>query len=331
MTTQDHRNDSPQGENRPSRTAVNSDDFTQLSGKNTASPDTRFNDLLTGSLENAVVVPAGVSLREYLKSDLPMKLLWKNASDRAEALIFEFARSGKPEQIFRWTGWSGKIAEHGVQLPALARAFEGVKGFHMFGGTQLHSLDTGAVIPTVADVPVALKKTDADLILVGVIPKVEEEPRYVQGAGIILRVQAEKGYFTTINPDQNIGLVLQPDVNGRYEWIHEIQESHRQCSRLAEKGWASTLVVFGGSPTAPGARKLGNVEQEVRMWAEDARLNPDKNINILLVEDGGGVGQQLANDVEWLAQNPCAHVVRLSDSSIAEAISRLKFVHNKKK
>ena len=266
---------------------------------------------------------AGQSLRHFLTSKEPMRLLWKSEAERAESLIFEFAQRGVPQQIIRWTGWSGNIGEYGPKLEAVVKGFEGVKGFHMFGGTQVRDLDTGTVKPTVCDIPVALKKADRDLILIGVIPKVSEEPIYKEGLGLVLRVNEKDNHFTTVNDDQNIGIVLQPDVNGRYEWIDEIKESRRQCSRLMEKNWKGTLVVFGGTVTPEQDLKLRNVEQELVWWAKDAKEHPDWDLNIVLIRGSGGVADKYANNPEWLRENPAVKVFDADAAAIAEGLSQL--------
>lgn len=270
-----------------------------------------------------VALPAGMGLKEFLTSHSPMRLLWKNEADRAESLIFEFAQRGVPKQVFRWTGWAGSIGEHGSQLSEMVRAFSGVKGFHMFGGTQIRSLDDGSVIPMVSDIPVKLKQNDHDLILVGIIPKVSEEPLYREGLGIVLGVDEKNNRFTTINDDQNIGIVLQPDVNGHYGWIDEIIESRRQCSRLMDKKWSGNLVVFGGTTTAEGDLKLRNVEQELVWWAKDAQDHSEWDINIILIRGSGGVADKYASNAEWLAANPRVKVFDASAEAIRSGIAGL--------
>ena len=266
-----------------------------------------------------------------------MHLIWKSASERSEALIFQFAALGVPQQVFRWTGWSGKIGDRVDGLVTLHDAFSGVEGFHLFGGTQLRKLSDLSLIPSTGDVPIALRRDaiaakNSKVVLVGIIPKVAEEPRYLAGLGVVLRVQkeVEKGkqaeYVTMINSDQNIGIVLQPDVNGHYEWIDEIRESLRQCERLAEKGWSSNLIVFGGSVTPDGAPKLRNVEQELVWWADLAERNPGQNINILLVRGSGGVADKYASNEAWLAQHPSVKVADLSVESLRSKILEMKGV-----
>jgi hypothetical protein len=292
----------------------------KLASLPSSTPDGAFHsELQAPSLQ----LNAGQSLRHFLTSTEPMRLLWKSEAERAEALIFEFAQRGVPQQIIRWTGWSGNIGEYGPKLESVVKGFEGVKGFHMFGGTQIRDLDSGVVIPTVCDIPVALKKQDRDLILIGVIPKVSEEPIYKEGLGLVLRVNEKENRFTTVNDDQNIGIVLQPDVNGKYEWIDEIKESRRQCSRLMEKKWKGTLVVFGGTVTPDEDLKLRNVEQELVWWAQDAKAHPDWDLNIVLIRGSGGVADKYANNPDWLRENPSVKVFDADASAIADGLSKL--------
>ena len=265
-----------------------------------------------------------LSLRERLtRQGSAMRILWKSGAERAESLIFQFAQRGVPQQFTRWTGWYGNIGEHENQLPTVASSFLGLKGFHVFGGTQIHDLDTGKVRATIGEVPVALKKADSDIVLVGVIPKVEEEPMYIPEVGIVLTVEPEYGHFTVINQDQNIGIVLQPDVNGTYKWSDEADESLRQAGKLMQKGWAANLVLFGGSPTKEGARKKSTCEQELLNWARMAQEHDEFNANIILLRGSGGVADQYAGNQEWLEKNPAVKVFDISKESIQTGLSGL--------
>lgn len=281
---------------------------------------------LLGQPAAQIVLPGmtrQLTLREFLSSEHPMRLLWKSENERSETLMFEFAKRGVPQQVIRWTGWAGGTGEYADELASVANAFVGVKGFHMFGGTQIHDIDTGATLPSVCEIPVALKRADSDLILVGIIPKVTEEPKYVPGIGIVVSVRPERGQFTSINSDQNIGIVLQPDVNGTYNWIDEAKESHRQVSKFMSKGWAGTLVICGGSVSKPDSPIASTVEQELRMWAQTAKQNPNLNLNIILVDKTGGVAEKFANDQNWLADKPFVKVVNPSRESIRSAATEI--------
>lgn len=270
--------------------------------------------------------PPGETFASLLKRHGDTRLLVKNQEDRVEALIFEFARRGVAHQVFRWTGWAGAIKDYAPKLKDVADAFTGVKGFHLFGGTQIRDLNSGEVIPTSMDLPVVLKHRDQDLILIGIIPKVEEEPKLISEIGLILRVNEQFNQFTCVHPDQNMGIILQPDVNGTYTWKDEIIESRRLSLRLAEKQWSTNLVVFGGSPTEAGAKSLRNVEQELVWWAEDAKRNPDKKINIFLIKGSGGVADKYAADKEWLAENPSVKVLEMNAHSIHSTLDSLGII-----
>lgn len=283
----------------------------------------------------ATVTGAGfkgqVSLRQFLTSKAAMELVWKNETERSEKLIFEFAQRGVPEQVIRWTGWSARIGEFKEKLPEVLNAFVGVKGFHMFGGTQVHDLETGSVRPTISDLPLALKRNDPDLILIGIIPKVDVSTRYVQDIGLLLNVrdhsspEAKDGHFTRINPDLNIGIMIQPDTNGTFTWQDEARESLRLCANLAQKSWKSNLVVFGGS-LSDKPFKLSTVEQEVVDWSIAARKDEKDQTRIILIKGSGGVADKFANDAKWLSENPCAVVVDLNQESIRETINKLGLV-----
>ena len=267
--------------------------------------------------------PHHETLRQTLTSKDTTRIFWKNETERVESLIFEFAKKGVPQQLIRWSGWAANIGEHVKQLPELVEAFRGIKGFHLFAGTEIHDLDTGALRPMICDVPAALKRLDPELVLIGTIPKVSEEPRYVQDYGVVLRVRPDKGYFTTLSDEQTIGVVLQPDVNGTYPWTQEGKESRRISLNLANKGWNNTLVVFGGTLTSPDDLHHSPTEQELLWWTEDARMRPDLKINIILIYGGGGVADKYANDAKWLAENPSVKVVKLNAESIRSTIDQL--------
>lgn len=288
-----------------------------------------------------VQIPSGVSVMDFVQgtnsSLSAMHLLFKSEAERSEALVFQFAQLGVPQQVFRWTGWAGNIGEHGKGLATVYEAFKGLNGFHMFGGTQIRKLSDLSLIPSTGDIPVALKKAavvenNPHFVLIGIIPKVAEEPRLVPGLGLVLQVQKDMApdkqpeFLTTINSDQNIGVVLQPDVNGTYNWIDEARESLRQSSRLADKGWSTNLIVYGGSATAEGARTLSTVEQELTWWAEASVRNPNKPYNILLIRGSGGVADKYASNESWLAEHPAVRVVDIDTHSIRSALKQMSGV-----
>ncbi len=294
--------------------------------------DTNIN--FTGSNGATVTAPGfkgQVSLRQFLTSRDAMELVWKNETERSEKLIFEFAQRGVPEQVIRWTGWSARIGEFQEKLPEVLNAFVGVKGFHMFGGTQVHDLETGKVRATICDLPLALKRNDQDLILIGIIPKVDLSTRYVQDIGLLLEVkdhsspELKDGHFTRINPDLNIGILMQPDTNGKFTWLDEARESLRLCANLAQKSWKTNLVVFGGTVSTQ-AFSLWTVEQEVVDWSIAARKDEKDQTRIILIKGSGGVADKFANDAKWLSENPCAVVVDLDQKSIRDAINKLGLV-----
>ena len=262
------------------------------------------------------------NLRELLTSREPMTLLWRSASERAEALIFQLAQRGIPQQMIRWTGWCANIAEHSQQIPIIVEAFKGIKGFHFSGGTEMRDINSGQIKTTVCDIPAKIKGFDHDNVLIGIIPKVSENPTYLRELGIVLRVNPKAGTFTTINEHQNIGIVLQPDVNGKYEWIDEARECRRINANLLSKGWNNTLAVFGGSLESD-PDKLSRVEQELLWWTEDKLKMPGWNINIILFKGSGGVADKYASDSEWLKDKPFIKVVDLNTSSIRSTLKNI--------
>ena len=243
------------------------------------------------------------SLRRLLTSDRTTKFLVENSGERAEALLFEYAARGLPRQVFRWAGWANNTGEYARHIPLVAAAFTEVKGFHNFGGTQIYDLDTGILRPSANDIPVALKQaslercppgSQEDVVLIGVVPKVESECRYLRNMGLVTKVDAETGYFTMVSDVADMAVMIQPDVNNAYTWMDQVKEGARQCCRLMEKGWTGTLVVFGGSPTPQDAMRPRNVEQEIRMWAQAAAEHPDWRLNIILLKGSGGAADQFA-------------------------------------
>jgi hypothetical protein len=272
-----------------------------------------------------VELPEGLNLRNFLigRQHAAGRINWMNAGERSESLVFEYAHPAIPKQVFRWTGWVGNIGSHQSQLPELVSGFNAANGFHLFSGTQIRSLDTGAVIPTIQDVPIAVRKHNPNSVLIGLIPKMEETPLLRQDLGVVMNVNQKAGFYSTLSDDQDLGIVMQPDVNNPSQRVDEIKESRRQCQRLVQKGWPATLIVFGGTPTKDSDLKLRSVEQEIVWWAEDARRNPDANINIILLKGSGGVADLYANNTEWLKANPKVKVVDLEAGKIKSALKEL--------
>ena len=272
-----------------------------------------------------VDLPAGVNLKEFLigRQHAAGRLNWMNAGERSESLVFEYAHPNIPKQVFRWTGWVGNIGSHQAQLPEIVSGFKASDGFHLFSGTQIRSLENGAVIPTIQDVPIAVRKLNPNSVLIGIIPKMEETPLLRQDLGVVIDVNQEAGFYSTVSDDQDLGIVMQPDVNNASQRVDEIKESRRQCQRLVQKGWPATLIVFGGTPTKDSDIKLRSVEQEIVWWAEDARKNPEANINIIILKGSGGVADLYANNTEWLKQNPKVKVVDLDASKIKAVLKEL--------
>ncbi len=297
-------------------------------------PPSRTNINFAGSAPATVTAPGvekDISLREFLLSKMPTELVWKNDTERSEKLIFEFAQRGVPEQVIRWTGWSANIGEYAKDLPEVLNAFRGVKGFHMFGGTQILDLESGQVRATITDVPVVLKEKDPDLILIGIVPKVDVSTHLVQDIGLLVDVHdhsspdKKDGYFTRVNPDINIGIMIQPDTNHSFTWSDEAKECLRLCANLSKKSWNTTLVVFGGR-VSNQAFTLSTVEQELVDWSMAAKADSNDRTKILLIKGSGGVADKFANDAKWLSENPCAVVVDLNQQSIRDAINKLGLV-----
>ncbi len=254
------------------------------------------------------------------------KLLWASEHENPETLLFSFASRGVPKQLFRWTGWNASIkseaGDYTDGLSTVARAFQNVKGFHFYNGTQIRNLSDGSIIPSVTDVPAALNKIDPEIILLGIIPKVHEEPKLSAEFGLVLKVNEQKGFFTVVNPASDISYVLQPDVNRRHEWLKEAEESFRISTRLAEKGWTANLIVYGGTTSGSG-QKPSIVESELLGWSKASKNFPNLNINIILIKGSGGVADKYSTDSEFLAQNPKVKVITLDTEKIQEALASI--------
>lgn len=258
-------------------------------------------------------------------------LFVQTGPDKSQMFGMNFLRSVSQRFVLRLTGGCGLMTpEDAIGLQNLTWALTGYShkggslsrfgGFCLFGGTRMIYKDNPfRIVPGITEVGPALSLGYPHCVTLGIIVKADHM-RYTPH-GIVVSSEADKPYATIIHPYQTSCAVLQPSSDTASPWEEEWKECVRICDSVKSMpgGWGGLLIMYNGGFYA---------RQEVEAWAalgkrEAALGQTDPFWRVLIVNGSGRNADVLANDANFLADNPTVHVCQNDVNDMRRKLTEL--------
>ncbi|HEX9008062.1 MAG TPA: hypothetical protein VF837_02270 [Patescibacteria group bacterium] len=227
-----------------------------------------------------------------------------NESQQSSQIISLKLSNATDHFFVRLTGGSGKISfKDGVRgITSLMKELSQFKGIIISGGTRIINKPDLKVHPSIQEVGSFIKAKNPHVRVFGIVPR--QEVLQLRKEGVL--VLEEETQFTVINPDFDVVLIVQKNVDDGSPWETEWRESFRIVSQFRSySDYRCALIAYNG----------GNItKDEIRVWA--AYKWP-----VLLIKDSGRVTDELANNPEFLKENPTVSVISVDE--IRSSLRRL--------
>ncbi|HEX6258258.1 MAG TPA: hypothetical protein VFZ48_02145 [Candidatus Saccharimonadales bacterium] len=216
--------------------------------------------------------------------------------------------------IVRITGGCANMSDEDAQgvLELFEGAFVGFDGALLIGGTRtIFNKDPGDVLFGITEVGPALRRANPQSFVLGVVPRCESFGLSADPPMIVVTQEhraeeiPDRSFMTIVHPDQDIVIAALTRLTQGEIWDDEVEFCRYMTDTLVTYGrWRSLLVAYNGG---------GVTEREVRSTA--ARGEP-----VLLVSGSGRVCDKLAQDEEFLRQNPSVVVCERNVASMRQAL-----------
>lgn len=226
--------------------------------------------------------------------------------------------------IIRITGGCANMSDddaHGV-LELFSEAFQGFDGALLIGGTRMvRSNNTADVLFGITEVGPAIRRANPECFMLGIVPRCCGLLHSTQQSVLVVKQITEadsaacgeehRQFLTIVHPDQDMVVLATTHITMDAIWDDEVEFCWYMTQTLVEYGhWQSLLVAYNGG---------GVTEREVRATAQ-------RRWPVLLVRGSGRVSDKLAEDTNFLEQNPSVIVCDRTVQSMRTALERLGVV-----
>lgn len=202
--------------------------------------------------------------------------------------------------ITRITGGAASVdIDKGLTSMSLFRkALRGYDGMMLIGGTRVLSVnrDSANILPTIMEIAPLLKHDNPNMMTFGIVPR----PEYFKLCkwGMIVSEEPNLGCITIVNPEQDICLTVQKDVDTPAVYDVEWQSCLHVVRTYKETGrrrpFGCVLIAYeGGSYT----------RKEVLAWTE-------QQLPVILIENSGRATDILCHE---LRDHPSVSICSSSD------------------
>jgi len=249
----------------------------------------------------------------FNSAKLRPSLYVKNKDEQSTKLMLALTRA-KRRVVVRFTGGCGYMSEEDAKglYDLFVESFADFSGAILFGGTRmLKKNDNKTIVPGITEIPPLIRKKCPLSTILGVVPKINEFK--LSDSGLIVYEESEESdYFTIINPDQDLCLLVQNSVDEGSPWEVE----YKECMEIIDSlrtfaGWDSLLISYnGGAITEKEILDTNNLG-----WP------------ILLIKGGGRKTDQYANDLEFLKNNSNVFVASKEVGSIRHQLCNLGVIN----
>lgn len=193
-------------------------------------------------------------------------------------------------------------------------------GFAIFGATQMLSYhDPSVVIQGITEIFPSIAEDCPDMMMLGLVANFRNFFRSrdpLLASKLILTVEKGKGLITTVHPDVDSVLMLQPSPDREEPWDDEYKETFKIVRTLHERHWKSLLIVYNGGTVT---------RREADLWAEWSLREPGQ-WPVLLIKDSGRTADELASDAKFLDAHPDVHVAENDVRAINDKLLELDAV-----